>query len=92
MRFTTLASAFIPVAMVAAQEAKMTPEALGNPKEATYTAVLPRDVFDKEIKLSANIEGSVHVEAAANNIGVLYLVRFKNLPKEGGPFSRSSPT
>ncbi|KAK2047136.1 superoxide dismutase [Colletotrichum somersetense] len=89
------ASSIISLASVAAvsRVAAQTTGELGNalvvsnPPGLTYEAVLPETPFFKAGSLNGNVKGSIIATTAPDGKGVEFMVRFSNLPKEGGPFS-----
>ncbi|KAK8137811.1 hypothetical protein PG984_001191 [Apiospora sp. TS-2023a] len=57
-----------------------------NPVGVSALGTLPDKAFFTAGSLSGNVKGSVSVKSAPGGIGVVYTVKFSNLPKEGGPF------
>ncbi|KAI6373742.1 hypothetical protein MCOR25_003371 [Pyricularia grisea] len=59
-----------------------------NPAGVVYEAELPETAFTKGSAYAAggNVKGSISATAAADGAGVVFTVKFSNLPKEGGPF------
>ncbi len=54
-----------------------------------YRAVLPQQAFAQDAyPFGGNIKGEILATASPDGIGVLFKVRFSNLPKEGGPFRK----
>ncbi len=68
-----------------------------NPVGKVYQATFPESAFFKPAYADGgNIEGSVTAVANPDGKGVLFTVKFSNLPKTGGPFSefleKTTPT
>ncbi|KAK8088244.1 superoxide dismutase [Apiospora hydei] len=57
-----------------------------NPVGASAAGNLPDKAFFTAGSLDGNVKGSVSVKSSPDGIGVVYTVKFSNLPKEGGPF------
>ncbi|KAK7951132.1 superoxide dismutase [Apiospora aurea] len=57
-----------------------------NPVGASAAGTLPDKAFFTAGSLDGNVKGSVSVKSSPDGIGVVYTVKFSNLPKEGGPF------
>ncbi|KAK8095286.1 superoxide dismutase [Apiospora kogelbergensis] len=57
-----------------------------NPVGLSAAGSLPDKPFFTAGSLSGNVKGSVSVKSSPDGIGVVYTVKFSNLPKEGGPF------
>ncbi|KAK6865657.1 hypothetical protein PG995_002185 [Apiospora arundinis] len=57
-----------------------------NPVGFSASGTLPDKAFFTAGSLSGNVKGSVSVKSSPDGIGVVYTVKFSNLPKEGGPF------
>jgi hypothetical protein len=65
---------------------------VNNPPGVVFAAKLPADANWKEAYPDGgNVKGSIAAVASPNGIGVLFKVKFSNLPKEGGPFSKYYP-
>jgi hypothetical protein len=61
----------------------------GNPLGKTYKATLPEKAWTQVPGLEGNVKGSVTATSGPGGVGVSYTVEFSNIPKEGGPFSKS---
>ncbi len=59
----------------------------GNPADKAFTAALPEGAFWTG-SLDGNVKGSVSAKAGPDGVGVTFDVKFSNIPKEGGPFSK----
>ncbi|KAK8050366.1 hypothetical protein PG994_012096 [Apiospora phragmitis] len=57
-----------------------------NPVGFSASGTLPDKAFFTAGSLNGNVKGSVSVMSSPDGIGVVYTVKFSNLPKEGGPF------
>ncbi|KPM43853.1 hypothetical protein AK830_g2659 [Neonectria ditissima] len=57
-----------------------------NPVGVLYKASLPDEPFFKQTTIDGNVKGSISASAANGGNGVRFVVKFSNLPKEGGPF------
>lgn len=64
-------------------------EVTGNPQDKAFVATLPEEPFWSSGSLEGNVKGSVEARAGPDGVGVTYSVKFSNIPKEGGPFSKS---
>ena len=54
-----------------------------------YRAVLPQQAFAQDAyPFGGNVKGEILATGSPDGIGVLFKVRFSNLPKEGGPFRK----
>lgn len=75
---------------VLAQDAPSTSatEVTGNPADKAFVANLPEQPFWTTGTLDGNVKGSVSAKAGPDGVGVTFDVKFSNLPKEGGPFSK----
>ncbi|KAK1600019.1 superoxide dismutase [Colletotrichum navitas] len=60
---------------------------VSNPPGVVYEAILPEAPFFKAGSLNGNVKGSIVAITAPDGKGVEFMVRFSNLPNEGGPFS-----
>lgn len=74
------------VAQDASQDA---PRVNDNPPGVGYKATLPKEPFFKDAAIDGNVKGYIHAQATDSGQGVKFMVKFSNLPKEGGPFSKS---
>lgn len=70
---------------VAAEDAKIVEN---NPQGVSYTAKLPEKPFFAGADLKGNVVGSIYATTADNGVGTKFTVKFSNLPKSGGPFSK----
>lgn len=63
-----------------------------NPPGVVYLATLPEVAFTKGSAYAngGNAKGHVSAVASPDGVGVMFSVHFSNLPKEGGPFSKSN--
>lgn len=61
-----------------------------NPAGVVYKATLPAEAFFKPaFPKGGNVQGEIIAVAAPNpNEGVIFKVKFSNLPKAGGPFGK----
>lgn len=82
---TVLLSAYAGQAI--AQDA---PRVNDNPPGVGYKATFPEEPFFKEAAIEGNVKGEIYAQATDSGEGVKFKVKFSNLPKEGGPFSKSS--
>lgn len=87
MRFQAVAAA-LSLAVVGQVVAEDATPVTDNPAGVAYKATLPKERFFKDAALDGNVKGSISAVAAADGNGVKFSVKFENLPKEGGPFSR----
>lgn len=60
----------------------------GNPADKAFVATLPEEPFWATGTLDGNVKGSVSAKAGPDGVGVTFDVKFSNIPKEGGPFSK----
>lgn len=62
-----------------------------NPAGVVYEAHLPETAFTKGSAYAegGNVKGFISATASPDGVGVVFTVKFSNLPKEGGPFSES---
>ncbi|KAL4730537.1 hypothetical protein ACLX1H_002573 [Fusarium chlamydosporum] len=72
------------VAQDASQDA---PRVNDNPPGVGYKATLPKEPFFKDAAIDGNVKGYIHAQATDSGQGVKFMVKFSNLPKEGGPFT-----
>lgn len=66
------------------------PRVNDNPPGVGFKATLPKEPFFKDAAIDGNVKGYIHAQATDSGQGVKFIVKFSNLPKEGGPFSKSS--
>ncbi|KAK7422636.1 hypothetical protein QQZ08_009442 [Neonectria magnoliae] len=71
------------IGRVAGQDAEPVTD---NPVGVLYKASLPEEPFFKPTTIDGNVKGFISAEAANDGNGVRFVVKFQNLPKEGGPF------
>ncbi|KAH8675871.1 superoxide dismutase [Xylariales sp. PMI_506] len=57
-----------------------------NPLGAKAVGTLPDKPFFQSGSLEHNVKGSITVKSSGDGIGVVYTVKFSDLPQEGGPF------
>ncbi|TLS26163.1 hypothetical protein PpBr36_05259 [Pyricularia pennisetigena] len=59
-----------------------------NPAGVVYEAHLPETAFTKGSAYAGggNVKGFISATASPDGVGVVFTVKFSNLPKEGGPF------
>lgn len=81
--------AVLSSAIIGSVVASDAPIVTGNPTDVEYTATLPETPFFKNAAIEGNVKGSITATVPADGKGVTYTVKFENLPKEGGPFSKS---
>ncbi|EON97915.1 putative cytosolic cu zn superoxide dismutase protein [Phaeoacremonium minimum UCRPA7] len=61
-----------------------------NPPGVVYVATLPAEAaFKPAYPDGGNVKGSINAVASPNGMGVIFKVKFENLPSEGGPFSKT---
>ena len=59
-----------------------------NPVGVVYKATLPKQAFFKPAYPDGgNVKGEITASAGPNGAGVIFNLKFSNLPKTGGPFS-----
>ena len=87
MRATAFATVLSAALATAASDA---PRILANPTDVKFTANLPEKPFFHVSNLDGNVQGYIEASAGEGGAGVKFKVKFENLPKEGGPFSKSS--
>ena len=74
---------------VLAQDAPDAPPVENQPEGKSFTATLPEEPFWTGA-LDGNVKGYVSAKTGPDGVGATFDVKFENLPKEGGPFSKSS--
>ncbi|CAF3450160.1 hypothetical protein SNK03_000674 [Fusarium graminearum] len=63
------------------------PRVNDNPPGVGFKATLPKESFFKDAAIDGNVKGYIHAQATDSGQGVKFIVKFSNLPKEGGPFT-----
>ncbi|EKJ76721.1 hypothetical protein FPSE_03132 [Fusarium pseudograminearum CS3096] len=63
------------------------PRVNDNPPGVGFKATLPKEPFFKDAAIDGNVKGYIHAQATDSGQGVKFMVKFSNLPKEGGPFT-----
>lgn len=86
----SIATAILAAASASAQDTGKLGDAAvinDNPVGAVYKATLPETAFTKSAYPNGgNVKGSVYALSSPDGTGVIFKVKFSNLPSEGGPF------
>ena len=83
-----LAIAALGASGVLAQDTPINaPRVENNPEGKSFVATLPEEPFWTG-SLDGNVKGYVSAKAGPDGVGATFNVKFENIPKEGGPFSK----